>query len=299
LINFARGRTILYGTLFAVAMLSIGSASILVRLSSASGVACAFWRLALSSLLMLLLNLVFSRSTSELFNVFTDKSRLFTALVAGLSLALHFVLWMESLFRVPIAISVTIVVAYPLHLAFVEIVRERNLHALSVLPGLVLGFIGIVMFFRDAFMFSYIDSVGVMQSFAASVLAAIYFYASKMLRRNTDLAVYAFSVYSIASLAVLTYAFAVGDNVFGYLPGSWLWFLLLAIIPMLGGHTVMNYLLKFYRSSSVTSIALAEPVIATILASILLGETVEPRHLLPLSMVLTGVAFVVVRELKS
>ncbi|MEM4848896.1 MAG: EamA family transporter, partial [Ignisphaera sp.] len=87
--------------------------------------------------------------------------------------------------------------------------------------------------------------------------------------------------------------------VFVYLPKSWLWFLLLAIVPMLGGHTIMNYLLKFYRSSSVTSIALAEPVIASILAVLVFGEVVEVFHIVCLAIILIGIAISLTPEFLS
>ncbi|MEM0311522.1 MAG: hypothetical protein QXF10_08780 [Ignisphaera sp.] len=41
--------------LFAVASISIGSASIFVRISNASPIACAFWRLSIASIILALL----------------------------------------------------------------------------------------------------------------------------------------------------------------------------------------------------------------------------------------------------
>lgn len=280
---------ILHGILFVVATMSIGSASILVKLSSASAIACAFWRLFLSSMLTLVLCLIADPSTTITKRTL-DKTKIVMIFVAGISLAFHFILWMESLFLVPIAISVTIVVAYPLHLAIIEIIWDKEGKVFVPLIGLLLGFLGILVLFREAYVYAKFNFFGVALSFIASILAAIYFYMGRYLRRTIDLYSYSFYVYTIASAIVLIYSLIIKENVFEYLPKSWLWFLLLAIVPMIGGHTVMNYLLKFYRSSSVTSIALAEPVIASIFAAIVFREVVELLHIVCLAIILMGVA---------
>jgi drug/metabolite transporter (DMT)-like permease len=62
---------------------------------------------------------------------------------------------------------------------------------------------------------------------------------------------------------------------------------------MVGGHTVMNYLLRFYKSSTVTSIALAEPVVASILAAAILRERIGFIEVTALAMAIAGVALVI------
>lgn len=298
LINNKSRKAIFHGVLFIVAVMSIGLASILVKLSSASAIACAFWRLFFSSLLMSIICLTTRSDIISVFKVL-DEAKIALVFAAGFSLAFHFILWMGSLFRIPIAISVTIVVAYPLHLALVEIVLEKERKILTSLVGLLLGFLGIVVLFREAYVYAKLDALGVAQSFIASILAAVYFYIGRLLRRTINLYSYSFHVYAVASIIVLLYASIVREDVFVYLPKSWIWFLLLAIIPMLGGHTVMNYLLKFYRSSSVTSIALAEPVVASILAAILFREVIEMLHIVCLAIIMLGIAISLLSEFKN
>lgn len=290
---------IVHITLFVVATLSIGSASILVRMSMASGTACAFWRLVFSSLLLLLILLSSKKLATEVHILVLDKVKFFKVFTAGVSLAFHFILWMESLFRIPIAVSVTLVVMYPIHLAIVELLKERNAAMIVNIMGLALGFIGVSILYKNALIMEKLDLVGIMQSFVASVFAAAYFYIGKLFRRYVGLYSYTFTVYSVAALIVLIYSIIIKDNIFVYLSRSWIWFLLLALIPMFGGHTVMNYMLKFYKSSSVTSIALAEPVIASILAVVILREQIEPLYIPSLMMILTGIAIVMLFEIKE
>jgi len=287
---------LLHVLLFIVAMVSIGSASIFVRLSLASGIACAFWRLSISSALILIIISVNRRGLPKILRDL-DKQEILMLIVSGFTLAMHFVLWMESLFRILVAISTTIVVAYPLHLTLIELIIGKERVNIISIAGLVMGFLGITLLFWEAFVSRELDTLGILESFIASILVAIYFYIGRLTRRRIDVYTYSLYVYTVASLVVLCYSFIVKDNVFKYVEKSWIWFLLLALIPMLGGHTVMNYMLKFYRSSVVTSIAFVEPIIASILAAFVLGEVISLRQLVCLAIVLTGVSISFASEL--
>jgi len=274
-----------HAPLFILASLSIGIASILVRVSGASSVACAFWRLFIASLMLMMVSSVGCRRVLH-------RKALVYPLIAGFALSLHFVLWMDSLFRVSVAVSTTVVVLYPAHLMLVEVLRGEKV-GYSAVAGLLIAFAAVVLLFSKSLVVKSVAEVlGIVEAFIASLAAALYFFIGRASRRSMATAEYATTTYFTASLITLAYSLAIGDNVFSYLPASWPWLLALAVVPMLGGHTVMNYLLRFYKSSTVTSIALAEPVVASILASIILNERTGLVEVVALAMAITGVALV-------
>ena len=283
----------LVACLLAVAAVSISSAAILVRLSHASALACAFWRLILSSA-MLLPWLASEHDGSGKNSLVVTP----TMVVAGVSLGLHFALWMDSLFRIPVAVSTAIVVLYPVHSMLFETLRGEKMAPIGV-AGMILALLGLLLYFGDSLLVGGLDVLGLVESFLALVLAAVYFYLGRMARQEMSVYSYAAPTYLFGALTVLASSLVVGDNVFSYLRGSWVWFVALAAIPMIGGHTVMNYLLEFRRSSTVTSIAFLEPVLASALACVLLGETPELRHILVMLMMAAGVALVVLGEKKE
>jgi drug/metabolite transporter (DMT)-like permease len=274
-----------HAPLFILASLSIGIASILVRVSGASSVACAFWRLFIASLMLMLVSSVGCR------RVLHWKALVYP-LIAGFALSMHFVLWMDSLFKVSVAVSTTVVVLYPAHLMLVEVLRGEKV-GYGAVAGLLIAFAAVVLLFSKSLVVkSMAEVLGIVEAFIASLAAALYFFIGRASRRSMTTAEYATTTYFTASLITLAYSLAIGDNVFSYLPASWPWLLALAVVPMLGGHTVMNYLLRFYKSSTVTSIALAEPVVASILASIILNERTGLVEVVALAMAITGVALV-------
>ncbi|ADM27105.1 protein of unknown function DUF6 transmembrane [Ignisphaera aggregans DSM 17230] len=279
--------------LFIIALVSIGSASILVRLSNASPYSCAFWRLFLASVFLYISSII----TKNRLNLreLTERT---TPLVifSGICLGLHFVTWMDSLFRVPIAVSTTIVVAYPIHLMMIESVLEKEYPKIREIIGISIAYIGILMFFGGTVITRDIDIIGVVESFIASIFAAIYFYIGRIIRKRIDIYSYTIPTYITGSLIAIIYGFTVNDNVFLYIYNSWLWLLLLALIPMIGGHTIMNYLLKFYKSSRVSSIALGEPIVATLLSIPILGEIPSPHLILPMILTLSGIGIVLLYQ---
>lgn len=282
---------IIHIPLFIVAILSIGSASILIRLTNSTGITCAFWRLLISTIL-----LIISLAARKNFKIHIDLDKAVFLVISGISLALHLVLWMESVIRIPIAISVTIVVTYPLYLSIAYAIYEKSRRSLISIAGCVLGFIGIYIYFYNALIVKVIDSVGIIQSFAASIFAAIYFHIGRILRKSLDLYSYAIPVYSLATIIVFVYSQIVNENMLTNFISSWMWFILLALLPMIGGHTVMNYLLKFYRSSTITSIALTEPVTTSILAYIIFKEYIEFTNIISLIIILIGISIVVYED---
>ncbi len=275
--------------LLIIALISIGSASILVRLSNASPYSCAFWRLLLASLFLSISSIL--TGNRLVLKELMDRS-MFLIILSGVCIGLHFVIWMDSLFRVPISVSTTIVIVYPIHLMVIESVLQKEYPRTREVIGASIAYIGILMFFRGTVIAYDINAIGIIESFIASIFAAVYFYLGRIIRKRIDLYSYTIPTYAIGSLIALVYGFIVNDNVFLYISSSWLWLLLLALIPMIGGHTIMNYLLKFYKSSKISSIALGEPVIATLLSIPILGEVPSQHLILPMTLTLFGVGIV-------
>jgi drug/metabolite transporter (DMT)-like permease len=58
----------------------------------------------------------------------------------------------------------------------------------------------------------------------------------------------------------------------GYSPTTWWMLLLLALIPQLLGHSLLNWTLRFYSAPFVSVAILGEPVLSTALALPLLHE---------------------------
>ncbi|MFN3268797.1 MAG: DMT family transporter, partial [Zestosphaera sp.] len=245
--------------LMMIAWVSISSASVLVILSGTTALVCAFWRVFLSSVIILSSGLVWRPEVS-----LASPPIYLRSVVAGVLLGFHFLTWMESLFLIPVALSTTVVVTYPLINAFFEGIAHKTLRRVEIL-GLTLAFIGVVIATQPQ-LSSESGVLGVFLAFIGSLCAAGYFYLGRSSRKSgMPLTSYTIIAYTAASLTLLIYALVTKSTLLPASTNSWVYVFLLAIIPMLGGHTIINYLLKKMKSYVVTSVALGEPPGATLL----------------------------------
>ena len=277
------------GGLLAVALLSISSASIFVRLADAPAAVCAFWRLAFSTVIIGAVSLLKGRRPE-----FSVKS-----IAAGVALAAHFIFWMRSLFLVPVGVSTAVVITYAMYTPVVDALVFREKPSTIQLLGLSVGTLGVVLMYVYPLLLTStrIDPIGVLYSFLGAIAATAYFSLGRALRRmGVGLLSYTLTVYGVAATTTLGYIALAGIDPLNYPSRTWLFLVLLAIVPMLGGHTVMNYALRFFKTSAVTSIAIGEPAVASLLAYLVLGESIEPALILFIVLTLVGVLLAIIGE---
>ncbi|HZW82688.1 MAG TPA: EamA family transporter, partial [Candidatus Deferrimicrobium sp.] len=98
-------------------------------------------------------------------------------------------------------------------------------------------------------------------------------------------------VYGICELEVLLAALFTGSDMrIGSVTQIWI-LILLAVIPTIFGHTVLNWSLKYVKTPVVAVSLLGEPVGASILALFILKEIPTPGQLLGGIIILLGIYF--------
>ena len=263
--------------------ISISSASIFVLLSSAPGSVCAFWRLLISSLILLPI-------------YFRNKQRIILtySVLAGLFLSLHFILWMESLYMIPVVISTVLVVSYPFYNLIIDyFVFKEKVSSIQV-AGLIIGFISLLAFYHPSIAGN-LNRIGLIYAGLAGFFISIYFSIGRYLRHYIGINTLSYVVptYLSAAFFALIYNLIRNIDLLNYPIKSYIAFILLAIIPMMGGHTLMNYLLGKLKTSTITSIALAEPVGAGLLAYLLFGQVISINQAF-LAVIIMMCVFVIV-----
>ncbi len=275
----------------AVAVFSVSWASILVVLSGAPGTVCAFWRLIFSSALTWIAVLMFKRGTRISLKIIV------LTFLAGVCLAAHFAFWMESLFMVPVAISTTVVNAHPLFSAFLGFMILGERPRLLQLIGSVVGIVGIAeLAFSTSRVVGEVGLFGVIYALVGALSVAAYFAVGRLLRREMDTLTYTGLVYSWASLILLAYAILNKVDLIGYGLKSWLAFLALAVVPMMLGHTMLNYALRYFSLIAVTTVTLGEPLGAAILAEFILKQKCYAATYFSIALTLFGIALTLIGE---
>ena len=279
---------------FLLILFSISSSSILVLVSGATALACAFWRVFLAS--VILWGLRGFRGGVRRFVI--DRHLLGYSVVSGALLAMHFLLWMESLFVVPVAVSTTVVVTYPLLSVVVDYCIFKERITVLQIVGLVVGFVGVLLFMHPQILADD-HSFGVLLAFSGALGATGYFSIGRFVRQKLDVLSYTITAYTSTSLLLLLYAVISNANLVNYSPQTYVSFVLLAVVPMICGHTLINFLLRHMKTSIATSIALGEPIGASLLAYLILQQQIDVPTALVMTLVLTSIALTISQELKK
>jgi len=227
-----------------------------------------------------------------------DRKVLSYSIFSGISLSIHFVMWMQSLFLIPVAISTTVVVTYSFFSIVTDFFIFKEKMKSSQIISLILGFTGILLFINPQISTSY-SIPGVLLALLGSFAAAFYFGIGRFIRKETDLLSYTIITYSTASVALFFYAVIVKENLFLYPPETYIYFILLALLPMIGGHTLINYLLKYVKTSVATSITLGEPIGSSIMAYFLLNQQLNLPNIIAMTFVLSSLAYSILVDVRS
>ncbi|WP_424767062.1 DMT family transporter [Paenibacillus sp. sgz302251] len=273
-----------YELLYIIGIIAISFSSIFVRWSSADVAVIAMYRLYLTNLLML--PLVW-KYREELFALNARQWLLLSA--SGVMLGLHFLLWMASLRLTTVASSTVILTLEPVLVMlgsyFIFRVRANRM----MLWGMGIAMIGSIVIGSGDFSLSGDALLGDILSFLGAAAVAVHMLIGKQLRENISAFAYNFSVFFIAATALAAYNIVRGNPFTGYSSKEWGIFLLLAIVPTLFGHYLFNWLLKHMSAASVSMSVLGEPVIASLLAWVLLKEALTAYQLCAGALILFGV----------
>lgn len=278
----------------AIGVIAVSTSAIFVKLSSAPSGVIAFYRLFFSVLLMLPVFLL--RYVSELKHI-TKRDWIFT-IVSGVFLAFHFILWFESLNYTSVASSTVLVTLQPLF-AFVGtyVFFKEKFTGKAVLSGII-AILGSVIISWGDFQISGTALIGDIFALIACALITAYLMFGQTVRKRLSLVAYTFLVYAISSVTLLVYVLLANEPLLPYKMSDWIYFILLAIIPTLLGHTLFNWSLKWMSTSTISMAILFEPIGAAILAYFLLGEMVTWTQIIGGSVVIFGIIIFLFDERK-
>ncbi len=283
-------------------VLASSTASIFIRYAQheASSMAIAALRLGFATLI--LTPYVLARYRSQLRSV--SRRNWILAFTAGSFLALHFATWISSLEFTSVASSVALVQTTPLFVAIFSPLLLKESVRRYVAAGLLISTLGsLTIAASDACAWNAglqcptIASLLKADAIRGDVLAIIgalgaagYLLIGRKIQTNLDLIPYIFLVYATAALWLLIAAFFSGARLTAFSSTTYLWILLLALIPQLLAHSTINWALRYLPAAVVSVTLLAEPVASTIWAYFFLQETPPALRIFGATLVLLGIA---------
>src|SRR5690625_4245189 len=258
-----------------IGVISVSSSAVLVKLAAGAPAAIiANYRLLFAVIIMLPIILLKYRHEFKRIN---QKDWILTS-ISGVFLALHFILWFESLNYTSVASSVVLVTLQPIFAFIGTYFFFGERFSLAAIISMLITIIGSFIIGWGDFQISGLALLGDILALLGAVTVTAYFLLGQRLRRRLSLLPYTFIVYSISAITLLIYNLLLRNDFTGYALDHWLWFILLAIIPTFLGHTLFNWALRWLSSATISMAIVFEPIGATALAYIILGEGVTPAQ---------------------
>lgn len=273
-----------------IGVISVALSAIFVKLATADAGVIAFYRMLFSVLLMLPIFLLKYRK--ELLKL-GKKDWVFST-IAGVFLAFHFILWFESLNYTSVASSTVLVTLQPIF-AFVGtyFFFKEKLSFKIILSALV-AIAGSVIISWGDFKLSGTAFYGDMLALIACALITTYLLFGQDVRKRLSLITYTFVVYTISTITLFFYVLIKGESFGPYPESDWFWFIMLALIPNLLGHTLFNWALKWVSTNVISIAILFEPVGAAILAFYVFQETLTTTQIIGGLIVIAGILLFVI-----
>jgi drug/metabolite transporter (DMT)-like permease len=211
------------------------------------------------------------------------------ALTAGVALALHFGTWIASLDLTSVASSVALVTTQPVWVAILSRIFLREPISGRLAAGIALALGGATLIGGADLKLAGNALPGDALALAGAVFAAAYFVLGRGARAKLSLLAYVGLVYPAAAVALVLAATVAHQPLSGFAPRTWLFLALLGLVPQLCGHSLLNWALRYLPAPRVSLAILGEPIVATLLAMALLGETPSPLTVLGAGVTLSGI----------
>jgi drug/metabolite transporter (DMT)-like permease len=265
--------------------IAIGGSPIFVRLSEVGPLATAFWRVSLALLPFFLMSRV-ARQGDETPSGLRDYLLL---ALPGVFLAIDLVAWHLSLHMTSVANATLLANLAPVFVTLGSWLIFRIRITPVFLAGLVLALIGIVVLKGGP------AAIGGGQLAGdATAITAAFFYACYMLSlghvrsRFSTLRIMVWTTFA-AAVCMLPIAFVFEGSIVPVTLFGWAMVVGLAFISHVGGQGLVTYALAYLPTAFSSLTLLLQPVVAAILAWILLAEPVGLMQAIGGVIVLLGI----------
>ncbi|QOR66000.1 DMT family transporter [Cytobacillus suaedae] len=278
-----------------IGVVAVSTSAIFVKLANAPAPVIAFYRLFFSVLLMSPLFLLKYRHEIKLIS---KRDWLFSS-VAGVFLAFHFILWFESLNYTSVASSTVLVTLQPIFAFIGTYLFFKEKAGYKALLSGGLGITGSIIISWGDFNISGMALFGDLLALVSCAMVTTYLLFGQTVRKRLSLITYTFIVYGISTLTLFLYVVLLQYPIIPSDNGDWIYFLLLAIVPTLLGHSLFNWSLKWLSTSVISMSILFEPIGAGVLAYYILGENVVWTQVVGGIIIILGISLYAVSEKKK
>jgi drug/metabolite transporter (DMT)-like permease len=266
-------------------VLAVSTGAIFARLSEASPLVTAAWRVGLATLL--LAPFAWWKARAELRSLTRQEFAL--AALSGVLLALHFATWISSLSFTTVANSVVLVNTNPVWVALLTPWLTQDRVSARAWLGVGVSVAGGAVIGCGDFAGGTRALLGDGLALAGGLAAAGYLLLGRRLRARLSLLAYVSVCYGSAAVVLWLAVLLAGLPVSGFSGQTWAAFFGMAIVSQNLGHSSYNWALKHFGASVIAVSLLGEPVLSSLAAWWLFGEALTWLKAAGATLILVGI----------
>ena len=271
-----------------VGVIGISLSSIFVKFSQAPSAVTAAYRLLWTVVLLTPVTLGNAQNRRELAD--TPKKLVLLSVLSGLFLAIHFVLWFESLQHTSVASSTTIVCTEVIWVCLGFCLFLKGKLSWKVVAAIAVTLFGSVLIaWADSGSGSHLK--GDILALLAAVAVAVYTLIGRVVREKLSTTAYTYMVYTACAAVLVVTCVAQGQSLFAYGFSAPIVGLLLSVFSTILGHSIFSWCLKYFSPAFVSASKLCEPVVAAVIAGFLFGEIPTALQIIGGVLILGGVLY--------
>jgi len=269
-------------TALSISVLAISSAATLIRLADAPALVVASSRMIIASILL------WAAAPWTKAHV-TTGFRWKSIIGGAIFLALHFGFWITSLNTTSVASSLVLVTMNPIFVAIGSTLVLKDPPSRPLIIGTLISLVGCsVLVVGEGFALAG-SLKGNFLALGGAFAMSCYMMVGRHAAPRSNLFGYITWLNTIAGVLLLGAAIISGQPLTGYPWKSILFMILIAVIPQVVGHSLINWSLKYLHASYLAAAILVEPLAGTLIAYIVLRETFSIFSLLGGVLILLGV----------
>ena len=274
--------------LLILGVLCSSTAVIMIKGSDENPYLIAAYRLLIACVFIFPLFLREKRNYSQPYGLKQIK----ISLIPGLIMGLHFITWNMGVELTPVANASLIVNTTPAVMPFfLWIFYRERVNRIEIL-GTILTLIGLVILAFGQFDLNSLDLRGHLLCFISMLFLSAYMALGRKNSKRLPIWLYMWPLYFTAGIFSLLCAIFFINPIKTYTLTNILIFFGLAIIPTIGGHTLLNYSMKNFRGQVVSVTNLGQIVISAFLGYVIFSEIPSSTFYLTAVLILTGVIII-------
>ena len=240
----------------------------------------ASWRLQITVLMLLPFAIwQYTNMEIEAKQRMTEKRTILILVGSGIALAAHFGTWVTSLDHTSLAHSLLFVTSHPIIIVIGTALFVRRPHKLET-AGALVGLLGAGITLLDAKDSGDVTLWGDFLAFAGAITVVGYIVAGRILREWMPVFVYAVPVTLLGGILLIPFSILMGEktSAVGWVDSDLLgWFVLLAFLAGIVGHTGLNACLKWLRPLTISFAVTLEPIIGAFIGWFFFDEGIPQK----------------------